>query len=43
MPSDSASGRSNVGGKPPTLATEKLRIATTGGYPPFTYVDNRRA
>ena len=24
----------------PTLATEKLRIATTGGYPPFTYVDN---
>ena len=24
----------------PTLAIEKLRIATTGGYPPFTYVDN---
>ena len=24
----------------PTLAAEKLRIATTGGYPPFTYVDD---
>ena len=24
----------------PALAAEKLRIATTGDYPPFTYVDN---
>ena len=24
----------------PTLAAEKLRIATTGDYPPFTYVDD---
>ena len=24
----------------PTLAAEKLRIATTGGYPPFSYVDD---
>ena len=24
----------------PTLAAEKLHIATTGGYPPFTYVDD---
>ena len=24
----------------PTLAAEKLRIATTGGYPPFNYVDD---
>ena len=24
----------------PTLAAERLRIATTGGYPPFTYVDD---
>ena len=24
----------------PTLAAEKLRIATTGGYPPFTYVED---
>ena len=24
----------------PALASEKLRIATTGGYPPFTYVDD---
>ena len=24
----------------PTLAAEKLRIATTGGYPPFAYVDD---
>ena len=24
----------------PVLATEKLRIATTGGYPPFNYVDD---
>ena len=27
----------------PTLAAEKLRIATTGGYPPFTYVDDAGA
>ena len=24
----------------PAIAAEKLRIATTGGYPPFTYVDD---
>ena len=24
----------------PTLAAERLRIATTGGYPPFSYVDD---
>ena len=24
----------------PALAAEKLRVATTGGYPPFTYVDD---
>ena len=26
----------------PAFAAEKLRIATTGGYPPFTYVDDAR-
>ena len=25
---------------PPAIAAEKLRIATTGGYPPFSYVDD---
>ena len=24
----------------PALAAEKLRVATTGGYPPFTYADD---
>ena len=24
----------------PALAAEKLRVATTGGYPPFTYTDD---